>query len=52
MLFAHQGGWDETLMFLVPIVLAFFVIRRLERRGQAAAEDQAQEESESQNTTP
>jgi len=52
MLIAHQGGWDEILMFLVPIVLAFFVIRRLERRGRAAASDQAQEEPESQNTTP
>ena len=51
-LLAHQGGWDEILMFLVPIALAFFVIRGLERRGRAAAEDQSQEESESQNTSP
>lgn len=47
---AHQGGWDELLMFLVPIALAFFVIRGLERRGRKANEPEPQEES--QNTTP
>ncbi len=45
---AHQGGWDEILMFVVPIVLAYFVIRRLERRGKAEEPDQT--EPESQNT--
>ena len=48
-LIAHQGGWDEILMFVGPIVLAFFIIRGLERRGRAARDDQ---EEESQNTVP
>ena len=51
-LFAHQGGWDEVLMFLVPIALAFFVIRGLERRGRQTAVEDTQEEPESQNATP
>ena len=48
-LLAHQGGWDEILMFVAPIALAFFVIRALERRGKAAADDH---DEESQNTAP
>ena len=47
---AHQGGWDEILMFVAPIVLAFFVIRAMERRGRA--EGDAQDEPESQNSAP
>jgi hypothetical protein len=47
---AHQGGWDEVLLFVAPIVLAFFVIRGLERRAKSTREDQ--EEPESQNTVP
>ncbi len=45
---AHQGGWDEILLFAGPIVLAFFVIRGLEKRGKAARSRLDQEESESQ----
>jgi hypothetical protein len=30
---AHQGGWDELLLFATPIVLAFLVMRALERRS-------------------
>ena len=37
-LLAHQGGWDEILMFVAPIALAFFVIRALERRGTASGD--------------
>lgn len=46
---AHQGGWDEILLFVGPIVLAFFVIRGLERRGKNRTDH---EEPESQNTVP
>jgi hypothetical protein len=31
-LIAHQGGWDEILLFVAPVVLAFFGIRWAERR--------------------
>jgi preprotein translocase subunit YajC len=48
-LLAHQGGWDEFLMFVGPIALAYFVIRRLEKRAEAA---QDQKESDTQNSVP
>lgn len=51
-LIAHQGGWDEILMFLIPIGLAFLVIRGLERKGRAAAGTDPQDDPESQNTVP
>ena len=42
---AHQGGWDELLMFGIPIVLAVLAVRWAEKRGKAkratAAEDGA-----------
>ena len=31
--FAHQGGWDEILMFAVPIVIAVLAVRWVERRN-------------------
>lgn len=30
---AHQGGWDELLMFLVPVALAVVAVRFAERRA-------------------
>ncbi|MDX2344975.1 MAG: hypothetical protein QNL12_15315 [Acidimicrobiia bacterium] len=48
-LLAHQGGWDEILMFLVPIGLAFFVIRGLERRGRRVASEEDSSEEEPSN---
>lgn len=32
-LFAHQFGWDEILMFVVPIVLALIGVRVAESRA-------------------
>ena len=45
-LLAHQGGWDELLMFGLPIVLAVVAVRWAEKRGKAnraaaAAADEA-----------
>jgi len=50
-LIAHQGGWDEILMFIIPIALAFGAIRLVERRNRGK-EDTDQVESDSQKTTP
>ena len=50
-LLGHQGGWDEILMFGIPIVLAVLLVRRLEKRRPELADD-AQTESEEQNTSP
>ena len=30
---AHQGNWDEILMFAVPILLAFGAVRWAEKRS-------------------
>jgi hypothetical protein len=31
--FAHQYGWDEILLFLVPVVLAVAGVRYAEKRA-------------------
>lgn len=36
----HQGGWDEVLMFAIPIVLAIVVIRLIDRRSRREEEDE------------
>ena len=42
-IFAHQYGWDEMLLFAVPIVIAVVVVRRLEKRSRRE-ENQSSEE--------
>jgi hypothetical protein len=32
-LLAHQGGWDETLMVLAPVVLVAALLHRANRRA-------------------
>ena len=45
LLLAHQGGWDEFLMFFIPIALAFGAVKLAEaravKRREAAADDTA-----------
>lgn len=36
MLIAHQGGWDEILMVLVPIAAVVLLLRLANRRARAA----------------
>ncbi len=38
---AHQGGWDELLMFGLPIVLAVLAVRWAEKRAKARNADAA-----------
>ncbi len=38
-LLAHQGGWDEAMLFLIPAVVALVVIRWAERRARRRRED-------------
>lgn len=52
---AHQGGWDEILLFAAPVILAVWAVRRVERRGrrpddEPEAETQPEERSDSQPT--
>ena len=42
---AHQGGWDEILMFAVPAGLAIFGLRWAERRARERAAGEGQEDS-------
>ncbi len=41
-LLAHQGGWDELLMFGTPIVLAVIAVRWADRRARRRADDAAE----------
>lgn len=56
--FAHQFGWDEILMFAVPIVLALIGVRYLESRvakrqeAEQAAGDASEQPPEAGVTTP
>lgn len=36
---AHQGGWDEVLMFVIPAALAILGLRWAERRARHRAEE-------------
>ena len=38
-LVAHQGGWDEVLLFLIPIAGGVVLIRWLEARARRKSED-------------
>ena len=39
--FAHQGGWDEFLMFAVPVALGWWAIKAAEKRSRRRAEEAA-----------
>jgi len=34
---AHQGGWDEMLMVLIPIAVVVLLLRVASRRAKAAS---------------
>jgi hypothetical protein len=36
---AHQGGWDETLLVLVPISLFSFLLALANRKAQAQLDE-------------
>ena len=41
-LLAHQGGWDETLMVLAPVVVVAALLHRANRRAKQHLARQAQ----------
>lgn len=41
---AHQGGWDEILMFLVPVALGIWALRHAEKKSRLAAEEKERKE--------
>lgn len=42
---AHAGGWDEALIFGVPVVLAIFGVRWAERRARRRREESAESDA-------
>lgn len=52
--FAHQFGWDEILMFAVPIVLALIGVRYAESRAarRQAAQQLIDDQGASESTVP
>lgn len=42
---AHQGGWDEVLLFAIPVAVALIAVRFVERRARRK-EDPADLDSE------
>jgi len=43
-IFAHQYGWDETLLFIIPIVIAVIVVRRLDKKSRVERTDQPEDD--------
>ena len=41
MLLAHQGGWDEALFVLVPLVVFGFLLSVARRRAEREAAERA-----------
>ena len=41
---SHQYGWDEALLFVVPIVIAIVVVRRLEKRSKSDEKQSPEED--------
>ena len=45
LVFAHQFGWDEILLFLVPVVLALLAVRWFEKRSSGEDADDARDDA-------
>ncbi|MGB5433961.1 MAG: hypothetical protein WBO21_13195 [Acidimicrobiia bacterium] len=41
---AHQYGWDEALLFVVPIVIAVVVVKRLDKRSRSDEKPPSEED--------
>ena len=35
MIIAHQGGWDELLIFIVPVIAMLWALRWAERKSRS-----------------
>ena len=49
--FAHQGGWDEALLVLVPIGLFVGLLWLANRRARALQAKRLAEQNENESTT-
>lgn len=48
---AHQYGWDEALLFVVPIAIAVLVVRRLDKRSRSKEESEPDKDRETRHET-
>lgn len=48
---AHQYGWDEALLFIVPIAIAVIVVRRLDKRSRRKEEPESEKDGETRHET-
>ena len=46
MVLAHQGGWDEMLMVLGPIVVIVLLLRLAKKRAERAAPEETADTDE------
>lgn len=51
-MFAHQGGWDEALLVLVPIGLFVGLLWLANRRARALQAKRLAEQNESKSNSP
>ena len=51
-MFAHQGGWDEALLVLVPIGLFVGLLWLANRRARALQAKRLAEQNESESNSP
>jgi hypothetical protein len=47
--FVHQYGWDEALLFVVPIVIAVVVVRRLDKKSRRQDKPPSEEGEDSRH---
>lgn len=40
-LVAHQGGWDEIAMFMIPVLAALWAVRAAEKRARRREKDKS-----------
>lgn len=48
---AHQYGWDEALLFVVPIAIAVLVVRRLDKRSRSGEESEPDKDRQTRHET-
>jgi hypothetical protein len=49
---AHQGGWDEFLLFAIPLIALILFVRWAERKARRRQQDQTAGEGDRATTIP
>jgi len=51
-LLAHQGGWDEVLLVLLPIALFAFLLYVANKRAERLVDDDAEADADGPESDP